>query len=148
VPSIAPAGTPGRRRNVLIVDDEATLGRTIQRSLAPHHDAVVFTHARAALAAIEGGERYDVILTDVMMPEMTGMEMYERLLEIDPDQARRVVFLTGGAFTPAAREFLDAVPNAILEKPFDPKSLREIIAEFTPVAATPRAAHQTPRDGP
>jgi CheY-like chemotaxis protein len=53
-----------------------------------------------------------------------------------PEQAQRVVFLTGGAFTPAAREFLDTVPNPIVEKPFDPKSLRAIIAQFTSAAAS------------
>jgi signal transduction histidine kinase len=129
--AVAPPPSPAPRRRILVVDDEETLGRTIQRSLAAYHDVVVLTRASAALAQIEAGERYDVILTDVMMPEVTGMEMYERLREIAPDQAPRVVFLTGGAFTTAAREFLDTVPNAIIEKPFDPKSLREVIAGFT-----------------
>jgi signal transduction histidine kinase len=127
--------TPQRKR-ILVVDDEETLGRAIQRSLSPDHDVVVLTRARDALSMVEAGERFDVILTDVMMPEVTGMEMYERLRQMAPEQAQRVVFLTGGAFTPAAREFLDTVPNPIVEKPFDPKSLRSIIAQFASSAVS------------
>jgi CheY-like chemotaxis protein len=126
-----------RRRKILIVDDEVTLARAIQRSLAPENDVVVLGRAKEALARIEGGEHFDVILADVMMPEMTGIDMYERLRQVAPNQATRVVFLTGGAFTPRANEFLDSVPNQIVEKPFDPKILRAIIAGFAPSDATP-----------
>ncbi len=126
-----PLPPTGQRKKILIVDDEETLARAIQRTLAADHDVVVLTRARDALSLVDGGERFDVILTDVMMPEVTGMEMYERLRQMAPDQAERVVFLTGGAFTPAAREFLDTVPNPIVEKPFEPKSLRALIAQFT-----------------
>ena len=104
-----PLPAKATRQKILIVDDEETLARAIERSLRPDHDVTVVTRAREALARIEGGERFDVILTDVMMPEMTGMDMYERLRQVAPDQAEHVVFLTGGAFTPAAREFLDTV---------------------------------------
>jgi CheY-like chemotaxis protein len=123
-----------RRSKVLIVDDEVTLARAIERCLAVDHDVVVFERARDALARIEGGEYFDVILADVMMPEMTGIALYQRLLVVAPDQAARVVFLTGGAFTTGADDFLDTVPNQIIEKPFDPKGLREVIAEFAPHA--------------
>jgi signal transduction histidine kinase len=126
-----------RRQRILIVDDEETLARAIERSLRPDHDVVVVMRAKEALTLIEGGERFDVILTDVMMPEMTGMDMYERLRQVAPEQAEHVVFLTGGAFTPAAREFLDSVPNPIIEKPFEPKSLRAVIADFLPTSAVP-----------
>ncbi|MGO9834590.1 MAG: response regulator [Polyangiaceae bacterium] len=126
-----------RRQRILIVDDEETLARAIERSLRPDHDVVVVMRAQEALTRIEGGERFDVILTDVMMPEMTGMDMYERLRQVVPEQAEHVVFLTGGAFTPAAREFLDSVPNPIIEKPFEPKSLRAVIADFLPASGVP-----------
>jgi CheY-like chemotaxis protein len=129
-----------RLPKILIVDDEVTLARALQRSLGPGHDVVVLERAKEALARIEGGERFDVILADVMMPEMTGIDMYERLRQIAPDQAARVVFLTGGAFTSRANEFLDAVPNQIVEKPFDPASLRAIIDGFGPSDATLSAA--------
>ena len=62
------------------------------------------------------------------MPEVTGMELYERVAAIAPDQAQRMIFLTGGAFTTAAREFLDHVPNPRIEKPVEATNLLAIVA--------------------
>jgi len=58
-----------------------------------------------------------------MMPQVTGMDLYETLREVDPQQSEVMLFLTGGAFTPRAREFLDRVPNTTIDKPFDAKTL-------------------------
>jgi CheY-like chemotaxis protein len=62
-----------------------------------------------------------------MMPFVTGVEFYQKLLQLDPQQAARVVFLTGGAFTATARNFLDHVPNARMEKPFEAQNLRALV---------------------
>jgi CheY-like chemotaxis protein len=80
-----------------------------------------------ALALIRGGTRYDVILCDLMMPQVTGMAVHAEIEELDRAQADRMVFLTGGAFTVAAREFLDTIPNTHLEKPFDLAELRKVV---------------------
>jgi CheY-like chemotaxis protein len=68
-----------------------------------------------------------LILCDLMMPQMTGMQLHAALVEKAPTQAERMVFLTGGAFTPGARAFLEAVPNEYLEKPFDREQLRALV---------------------
>jgi DNA-binding NtrC family response regulator len=122
--------TPPSRHGgrVLVVDDEAAICRALQRSLALHHDVVALTSAKEALAQIAEGRRFDAILTDLMMPDVTGMEMYEHLCRIAPDQAERMIFLTGGAFTVRAREFLDSVPNQRIEKPFEATSVLAMIA--------------------
>jgi response regulator RpfG family c-di-GMP phosphodiesterase len=65
-----------------------------------------------------------------MMPQMTGMEVHAAILAIDPAQARRMVFLTGGAFTQSAREYLENVPNQRIEKPFDLKALRTVVNDL------------------
>jgi PAS domain S-box-containing protein len=130
VPETRPVSAPvagGRRGRVLIVDDEPMVGSVLRRILAPDHDLVVLTRAREALERIGGGERFDVILCDLMMPEMTGMDLYEALVRSAPDQAERMVFLTGGAFTPRARDFLDRVPNQRIEKPFDDQGVRALV---------------------
>lgn len=62
-----------------------------------------------------------------MMPVMTGMDLHEEILSVAPDQAERMVFMTGGAVTPRARDFVATVPNPVLDKPFDMKALREMI---------------------
>ena len=63
-----------------------------------------------------------------MMPEMTGMDLHRELVRSTPDAASRVIFLTGGAFTTQAADFLDQVDNPRVEKPFDPRALRRLIA--------------------
>ena len=103
----------------IIVDDEPLILKIANRLLTPEHEVTCESRADAALARITRGERFDVIVCDLMMPEMTGMELYERLVEIAPDQARAMLFLTGGAFTAHARTFAERVPNAVLEKPID-----------------------------
>ncbi|MBV8761501.1 MAG: response regulator [Deltaproteobacteria bacterium] len=123
-------GAATRRGTVLVVDDEESLGQAIRRFLANDHEVSAVTNGRDALTLIESGGRYDLILCDLMMPQMTGMELHDAVMAVDPDQARRMVFLTGGAFTQSAREFMDAVPNRRLEKPFDLKLLRNLVNEL------------------
>jgi PAS domain S-box-containing protein len=118
---------PTRRGRVLVVDDEPAICAAIRRLLAPEHDVVAAERAREALDLVVAGERFDAILCDVMMADMTGMELHGRLSAAAPSQAERMILLTGGAFTPGATEFLQRVPNARLEKPFDPASVLALV---------------------
>jgi CheY-like chemotaxis protein len=72
---------------------------------------------------------FDLALCDLVMPDMTGMEVYEALRERHPGRERCLVLMTGGAFTERAREFLDRVPNVVLEKPFTLADLARVVAE-------------------
>jgi CheY-like chemotaxis protein len=121
------AVAPGRRGRVLVIDDEPLLGTAIRRMLSAEHDVVVVTAARDALALVSRGERYDVLLCDLMMPEVTGMELHAELLRSCPELAEQMVFMTGGAFTSRAREFLDEVRNPRLEKPFDVGTIKALV---------------------
>jgi PAS domain S-box-containing protein len=126
-----PGAMPARRRGrVLVIDDEETLAQAMRRFLQQDHDVEAVTSARAALDLVMAGSRYDVILCDVMMPQITGMDFHAALLKLDVVQADRIVFITGGAFTETAREFLDATPNRKIEKPFDLKTLRHLVNEL------------------
>ncbi len=116
-----------RRARVMVVDDEAIITSTVRRLLSREHDVVTATRAIEGLHRIQSGERFDLILCDLMMPQMTGMELHDKIAAIDGDQASRIVFLTGGAFTPTARQFLDRVPNQRIEKPFDAQHLRVLV---------------------
>ena len=127
-PSPPPATPePADGRDILVIDDEPMVGRAITRMLVPPHRVVFVGSAAEALARLADG-RFDTILCDLMMPDMTGMALYERLVVEAPAHAARMVFLTGGAFTPEAGEFLERVPNARLEKPFTPTQLRAAVA--------------------
>jgi PAS domain S-box-containing protein len=125
-PPAAPPGRPGRRGRILVVDDESRMCELLRHALAPH-EVTAHTDGAAALREVAAGARFDLVICDMMMPQMTGMELYERLLGLAPDQAERVVFMTGGAFTPSTREFLERVPNARLEKPFSLPELQTLV---------------------
>jgi two-component system cell cycle sensor histidine kinase/response regulator CckA len=124
------------RGRILVIDDEKMVLRAIQRMLR-EHDVVCTENAREALAFIEAGERFDLVLSDVVMPRMTGIEFYEVLLEKAPDLARRVVFLSGGAITAKVDDFLRSVPNLRIEKPFEVASLLGTIQRLLAQGRTP-----------
>jgi signal transduction histidine kinase len=118
---------PVRRGRILVVDDEPIVGKAVERALGAYHDFAFRDDARQALELIRTGSRFDVIICDLMMPEMTGMDFHAQLLQLVPAQAEAIVFLTGGAFTPGAQEFLDRTANPRIEKPFDTQELRAIV---------------------
>jgi len=119
--------TSGKRGRVLVIDDEVMVAKAIQRVLSFEHEVVAVEQAAQALERIRSGERFDVILCDLMMPQMTGMDLYAELCRYDVELASRVIFLTGGAFTVAARAFLAEVENQRVEKPFDTQHLRALV---------------------
>jgi signal transduction histidine kinase/CheY-like chemotaxis protein len=123
-PEARPAPARGR---VLVVDDEPMVAAMLVRELAGEHDVEVASSGREALERL--GNDYDVILCDLMMPEVTGMELFAELRRSAPHLAPRMVFVTGGAFTTGGREFLAEVPNPRFEKPVDLASLRALISE-------------------
>jgi CheY-like chemotaxis protein len=119
-----------RRRRVLVVDDEPALGGMIQRMLRDEFDVDTVTDGRQGLSRLCDEEvAYDTILCDLMMPEMTGMELHALVAQRKPALAKRFVFMTGGAFTPRAAEFLATVRNRRLDKPFDMDALRAIVSK-------------------
>ena len=117
------------RRRILIIDDQPTLAKAIRRMLADH-DVTVVASGREALDKIEAGERYDIILTDVMMPEISGIDIHMTLARIAPEQVANMVFMTGGAFTKQASDFFNRVENPTIEKPFDRAQLFAVIEEM------------------
>jgi len=121
----APPDSP--RARLLVIDDEPAVGNAIRRALAAEHDVLAVTSGKAALALLEKGEKFDAILCDLMMPEMSGMELHEALGRIAPRLAQGMIVMTGGAFTGRAQQFLDRVPNQRVEKPFDVQSLRAVV---------------------
>ena len=134
-PSPAPAGFAGREpgsgtlarlARILIVDDEPALGAALRRMLR-EYDVVVTVSGAEALAHLSSGERFDFILCDLTMPVMGGDELYREIQRVAPEQVERIVFITGGPTTASAREFIATVPNPIIEKPFDPRRLREML---------------------
>jgi PAS domain S-box-containing protein len=126
----APEEGGEHRGRVLIIDDEPMVVATLRRVLARHHDIATTTSAREALERLRAGQHFDVVLCDLMMPDMTGMALHEALEHDLPDVARRMIFITGGAFTPRGIDFLERVQNPRIEKPFDVRTLLQMVRAF------------------
>lgn len=128
----APTGAPtaASRRRVLVIDDEPMMARAVQRLLDGEHDVVITSDPVSAVEQVLAGARFDAVLCDLMMPTMTGMEVHEAISRIDAEQARRMVFMTGGAFTPRAIRFLETVDNPRIEKPLEHAALRAILRPY------------------
>jgi CheY-like chemotaxis protein len=116
---------PGR---VLVVDDEALMGSVLRRMLAPH-DVVAVQHPRDALARLRTDPDFDVLLVDLMLPGMTGPDLLAELAALGADFGGRVVFVTGGAYSPEARAGVAATSAPVLEKPFDRARLKALVDE-------------------
>ena len=133
-PAVVDSPVQARRARVLVVDDDMSVAEALKRVLAREHDVVVVNDGRCALERIRAGQTFDVIFCDLMMPEMTGMSFFAELAEMAPEVSARVVFISGGAFSPGAAAFLDCVPNRLIEKPFDFQALRALVSGFVPAA--------------
>jgi two-component system, cell cycle sensor histidine kinase and response regulator CckA len=116
------------RGRILVVDDEPKLLKLITRMLAEHEVVAVDT-AQAAQAAVERDQAFDLILCDVMMPEVTGVELHRWLAQHHPALADRTVFMTGGAFLPGTVDYLANSGASRIDKPFDASKLRGIVSE-------------------
>ncbi|RKG83975.1 PAS domain S-box protein [Corallococcus terminator] len=126
LPIHAPASPRGR---VLVVDDEPAVGRVLQRLLRDH-DVEVATSGRQALERMAQAPAFDAVLCDVMMPDLAGRDVYEAVRRDHPGLERRFVFVSGGAFSVGAREFLAQIPNPLLEKPFDEARVRGAVEDL------------------
>jgi two-component system, NtrC family, sensor kinase len=108
---------PMQLPRVLVIDHEPLLLEVIVAALGEDTDVFATVHPREVLARIESGERYDVILVDVCMPSMDGFALFDRIAAMCPFQARRVMFMAGGALTSGHRQPASTMPVdvAVLE---------------------------------
>jgi CheY-like chemotaxis protein len=115
----------------LVIDDERAIVSAFVRLLGTHYDVHGLTDAREALRQIAEGQRYDAILCDLFMPGMGGMQFFDELGSVNHEQATKVVFLSGGAYTDDAERFLAEIPNPSLSKPFDSQRLLSVLRSVT-----------------
>jgi CheY-like chemotaxis protein/anti-sigma regulatory factor (Ser/Thr protein kinase) len=125
-PAMLAEDARGTRLRILVIDDEPLVRRTMKALLADEHDVEDAGDGESALAMIRDG-RYDVILCDLMMPGVTGRDVYERVRAQWPRLAGRMVFVTGGAFIPTLASFLESVDNLKLRKPFTSEEALAIV---------------------
>ena len=126
-----PEGAPSAQRcRILVVDDEAEIREALNQILtAARHRVVTASSGREALEHL-ARERYDVILTDIRMPDVDGRALYQEIEQRWPERAARVVFVTGDTLTSALRDFAAASGRPVIEKPFLPVDVRRVVAEL------------------
>jgi two-component system cell cycle sensor histidine kinase/response regulator CckA len=146
----APPAAPQSGRKVqppagrfLVVDDEVAILKMYPRYLG-RSQCVACASGRDALELFRRGERFDVILCDLMMPQTSGMDVYDELVRTVPEQAARMIFVTGGAFTDRARHFLKGLSNPTLDKPFDSAHLFESVTRVLAKTAPETAPETAP----
>jgi two-component system, cell cycle sensor histidine kinase and response regulator CckA len=126
-PSLQPRATP--RARALVIDDEPLVTAAIKETLQPDVEVVAVTSGREAIDLLLRDQRFDVILCDLMMPDIAGMDVYEAVRKARPGVEERFVLMTGGAFTNRARDFLKAVPNRCIDKPLDAEEIKRLVLD-------------------
>ena len=122
-------GAAGQHR-VLIVDDDALVGEAVQRVLRTSYRVTFAQSATGAIGRLQGGARFDAIVCDLMMPGLSGFQLHAEILKIAPEQARRIVFLTGYAGSHDVEEFVRSTGVRVLPKPFTRQELRDVVEEL------------------
>lgn len=129
--SKAQAEPLAQQRRVLVVDDDPLVLRSLTRVLARDFEVAAARNGREALDLVRAGATFDAMLCDLMMPELSGIELHAVLERDDPELAKRTIFLTGGAFSGRAQTFLETIGQPHLEKPVDLKTVRELLLELS-----------------
>lgn len=125
-PGARPSGSPQRKR-VLLVDDEQLLRSVLASLLAPRYEIVPADSGAAAIRILASDARFDAIVCDLMMPDVSGMDVYEWLGRERPTLLPRIVLMTGGAFTERGKALLDQAPVLRIDKPFEIDELSAMI---------------------
>jgi CheY-like chemotaxis protein len=120
---------PHSRRRILVLDDEQAILDVIRRKLSSEHEITTCISVPSALKQLEQSSKYDLVLCDLMMPEQTGMDFFAKVSQKYPTLCRRFVFLTGGTFTPAARQFVCQSKCLTIEKPLEADALIHFVRE-------------------
>lgn len=130
-PIVATALQPAtiqQRVRVLVIDDEAAVGRAIKRVLG-NCEVEVSTSGADGIARYEALQP-DLVLCDLMMPEVSGPVVYETLRARFPDVDQHIVFMTGGVFTTKTQTFVDTTTLPVLKKPVALTQLRDLVARY------------------
>jgi len=117
VPQVPTVGSD--RLRVLVVDDEASVRVSLQRYLAGKgHEVETTASGEDALVRLKAS-KYDAVIVDMRMPDLSGEQLFERLRSNDPSHAERVIFTTGDLVNEQMRRFLDGTGRPCVAKPFE-----------------------------
>jgi CheY-like chemotaxis protein len=122
---------PANRARILIIDDDLAVARSMERLLRRDHDVTIVSDGSTALRCLSEDPSFDIVFCDLMMPGMTGMDVFASVNDSQPAVAARFVFMTGGALSRQAAEFLEHTVNPHVAKPFSPEQIRQLVLDFS-----------------
>jgi CheY-like chemotaxis protein len=112
---------------ILILDDDALVAQSMRHALKTEHAIDLSQSPADSLAFLQLGKRYAAILCDLSMPGFSGIQFYDAVRALDPHQAQRIIFVSGGAYLEEIQNRLEALNNVLLNKPFTFDQLRQTV---------------------
>jgi CheY-like chemotaxis protein len=128
-PRVAVVNGANIHGRILVVDDEVQVRSALARMLKEHKVTTVAS-GEEGQSLLRKDSAFDLVVCDVMMPRMSGMDLHEWVKVEVPQLANQFIFVTGGSFTPKARDYLTRVDNIRFEKPFDVALFKQKVAEM------------------
>jgi two-component system NtrC family sensor kinase len=117
--------------DILIIDDDLAVAGSMQRALQGEFHVQVLDGGEKATALLAQGSRYAAILCDLFMPDLNGVQLYERILAIDRSQAERIIFVSGGIYTQEIQSQISLLKNPLLQKPFTLDQIRQVVRDVS-----------------
>jgi PAS domain S-box-containing protein len=125
-----PTGDAAGKPRVLVLDDDPRVATAVGRTLEVRYQVEISSDPEGVLARLEAGERFDAIVCDLAMPDVSGMDVFERLEALDPEAAGRMIFLTGGTFSSRATRFAQRMADRCMEKPARSSEIQALLEQM------------------
>jgi CheY-like chemotaxis protein len=119
-----------------MIDDEQPILSMLVQLFGSDHQVVTAISGEAAQVILRYDQSFDVILCDLMMPGLSGMDLHAWVATEYPALAARIVFVTGGAFTPTASEYIAGVRNLCVDKPYEKAKLKQLVSDLVVAVKT------------
>ena len=130
--TVALAAVPDAAKGkALVIDDELDVAETLADMLQRMGmNATVAIGGLAGQAAMASGDAYDIVLSDIRMPDCDGATLFSWIGANRPDLSDRIGFVTGDTLSGAAAGFIATAGRPVLEKPFTPAALRDLVSQI------------------
>lgn len=113
---------------VLVIDDEQLLGQTIQLGLEDSLSVELETSGTRGLERILSDDQFELVLCDLSLPDLSGIDIYARVQKERPELTKRFVVMTGGAVSTESRDFLESYEGPLLNKPFTLSQVESLVS--------------------
>jgi len=116
--------------NILVVDDEVAVAEMMADILADEGHEVEIAHSGSQALDLIATRRFDLVLSDLRMPDLDGPAMFDAIREGHPDMVSRIAFITGDTMSARIRTFLQESSRPYIEKPITPRDVRDLVRQM------------------